>query len=203
MKKKPLETAATIVLGVVCAGLIFHLAIRVRDVHAGAPPISTPDVRSPRHTVTDASSRDVRTVRAASVASAGRADSNPKGPVLNLALYQELQSQALHTPDRDPFSFEPTPQQLQQARRARDVQIAASAAAPGPPPPPPIPFQAVGYSVKAQGQLEAYLADTQQVYVVHMGGEFDKRYRVVMITPAMIEIEDESLHRTVELPFPQ
>ncbi|MGH9451936.1 MAG: hypothetical protein ACRD11_15610 [Terriglobia bacterium] len=197
MKKKRVETAATIILGAVCVGLIFHLAVRVRDVHAGAVPVGT---RYGSSAVLPA-----RMVDPARRGEARAPAADPGGPALNLALYQELQSQTVPTPDRDPFAFEPTPQQLQQVRRDRAAQAAASgaASAPAPPPPPPIPVQTVGYGVNAQGQLEAFLADSQQVYVVRTGDEFDKAYRVVMITPAMVEIEDESLHRTVELPFPK
>lgn len=194
MKQKPLETAATIGLGVVCAALIFHLIVRVRDVHAGAPPAPIRNERSLERRVAPAHANSIP---------GGESDAFPKGPVLNLALYREGQSESLRPPDRDPFSFPPTPRQLQQNSRQRAARAAEAVAVAAPPPPPPIPFQAVGYSIKAQGTLEAYLADSQRVYVVHEGDKFDKSYRVVMITPAMIEIEDESLRRTVEIPFPQ
>lgn len=190
-RKKQLETAATIVLAIVCVMLFLRLALRVRAVNAGAPPESQPaSVRRTTRPVPDSTLR--RSTQAF-----------PESPALNVMLYQEVQSQPLNPPDRDPFSFTPTPQQIQQSLRARQASEAARAAPAGPPPPPPVPFKAVGYSVRAQSPMEAYLADTQQVYVVHEGEEFDKNYRVIKITPAMIEIEDESSHQTAQLPFPQ
>lgn len=189
MKNKPLGTLATVILAVVCAALIFHLAVRVRSVHAGGPaPQATPHRLAAVHNILPRLSRP-----------AAFADS----PVLNVALYQELQSQSVTPPDRDPFSFAPTPQQVEQANQERAASLGTAAAPAGPPPPPPLPFKTVGYSVTAQGQVEAYISSEDQVYVLREGEAFDKVYRVVRITPAMIEIEDDAYHRSVELPFPQ
>ncbi len=188
--KKRLETAVTIVLGVVCAALFLRLVFRMRAVDAVAAGQTPPPVR---HAAS----------RVAVIPRASGSPALPESPALNLVAYEALESTPLTAPDRDPFSFAPTPQQIQASLRARQAAEAASAAPPGPPPPPPVPFKAVGYSVKDQGSIEAYLADDQQVYVVHEGDVFDKTYRVLKITSALIEIEDESQHHTVELPFPE
>lgn len=192
MKKKPLETVATVVLAIVCAGLIFHLAVRVRDVHAGAPPAAALDAH-----------RSIARVQVVTRPEArpAAAPADPEGPALDVALYARLQSRTLPPPERDPFSFEPSAAQIANTRQTSAARAIAAPA--GPPPPPPLPFEAVGFTVNAEGRFEAYLADNQQVYVVHAGDEFDKNYRVISITPAMIEIQDESGNRTVELPFPQ
>lgn len=188
MKNKSLETTATVILAALCAALIFRLAVRVRSVHAGGPPAARLVRNLPHH-----------------LTSLGhKAAAFPESPVLNLALYQQLQSQTVASPDRDPFSFLPTPQQ--QAEQARSEQASAQglARAPaGPPPAPPLPFTAVGYSMTPQGQIEAFLSSPDQIYAVRAGDAFAKVYRVVRITPAMIEIEDDAYHRAVELPFSQ
>ncbi|HEX5482356.1 MAG TPA: hypothetical protein VFZ08_06990 [Terriglobia bacterium] len=190
-RKKQWETAAIIVLALVCAFLFLRLALNVRDVSASARPGIQPSrVRRTAQPVQTAALRP-------------SAQAFPESPALNVALYDEVQAQPLRPPERDPFSFTPTPQQIQQSIRARQALNAAPAAPAGPPPPPPVPFKAVGYSVKAEGVIEAYLADSQQVYVLHEGEEFDKTYRVISITPAMIRIEDESSHQAAEIPFPQ
>lgn len=186
MKNKPLETIATVILAVVCAALIFRLAVRVRSVHAGSPAPVHPAARS-----------------RAAIAVPSRPAAFEDSPVLNVALYQQLQSQPVTPPERDPFSFEPTPQQIEQAGRGRAANTAANTGPPAPPPPPPLPFKTVGYSVTAQGQIEAYVSSADQIYALHEGETFDKGYRVVKITPALIEIQDDLYHRAVELPFPQ
>lgn len=187
-RKRRLETLATIALGVVCAALFLRLAIRVRAVNARA--------EQPVVAVSLAESHAVATARRARALEAF-----PDGPVLNVGLYERGLSQPLDFPGRDPFSFEPTPQQVQHALEMKTA-AAAQRNTPQAPPPPPLPFQALGFSEGVQGNLQAYLADDQQVYVVHAGDRFDKNYSVLSITPAMIEIKDELLNRTVELPFP-
>ncbi|MDE3180306.1 MAG: hypothetical protein KGM47_11690, partial [Acidobacteriota bacterium] len=99
MNKKSLETAATIALGAVCAGLIFHLVVRVRSVHAGAPPVLIRSVRSAPRTPSLFSKPGLK-----------GAEAYPDGPVLHLDLYDQIQSRTLRAPDHNPFSFEPTPQ---------------------------------------------------------------------------------------------
>ncbi|HEV2498646.1 MAG TPA: hypothetical protein VGY31_03585 [Terriglobia bacterium] len=186
MKNKPLETIATVILAGVCAALIFRLAVRVRSVHAGSPAPVHPAARG-----------------RAAIAVTSRPAAFEDSPVLNVALYQQLQSQPVTPPERDPFSFEPTPQQIEQAGRERTANTAANTGPPAPPPPPPLPFKTVGYSVTAEGQIEAYVSSADQIYALHEGEVFDKGYRVVRITPALIEIQDDLYHRAVELPFPQ
>ncbi|MGH9356101.1 MAG: hypothetical protein ACRD10_08225, partial [Terriglobia bacterium] len=125
----------------------------------------------------------------------------PQSPFLNISLYQQVQAQGELAADRDPFAFEPTQQQIQAAAAKAAVGTLRSGPV-APPAPPPLPFTAVGYSQTPSGQFEAFLAGDEKVYAVREGGQLDNRYRVVKITPAMIELNDESLGRTAELPFP-
>ncbi|MGH9407537.1 MAG: hypothetical protein ACRD3D_17085 [Terriglobia bacterium] len=194
MKSKRLEALATIGLAVVCAALVFHLAVRVRSVDAGGPAVQA------RSAIPRARTGGLAL---AGLFAARKPQALPNGPVLNLSLYRETQSETLAAYDRNPFSFEPTAQQLEQQTRSRAAAQGALAGPPAPPPPPPLPFKAIGYSMQAQGSMEAYLSDTQQVYALHEGEMFDKNYHVIRITPALIEVQDDAFHRTVELPFPQ
>ena len=189
--KNRAETAVTIILAGVCLVLIIRLMVRVRAVGAAAPATVTPI-----STARPAASLKQRGLRRV-------AEALPEGPFLNVDLYQQLQAHPLPAPDRDPFAFAPTPEQIQAAGKAREAAGTARNGPAAPPAPPPLPFAAVGYSQTAAGQLEAYLAGNQTVYAVREGGQLENRYRVVKITPAMIEISDELLGRTAELPFPQ
>jgi hypothetical protein len=77
-------------------------------------------------------------------------------------------------------------------------------AAPAPPAPPaPPPLKAVGYTEKAGGVKEAIVSDDQEIYIVHEGESFAKRFRVLKISPAAIEVDDETTHQTIRLPIPQ
>ncbi|MGH9327782.1 MAG: hypothetical protein ACRD2B_14025 [Terriglobia bacterium] len=186
-RKRRFETPATVGLGVVCAVLFLRLAVRVRGVNARAEqPVLVP-------------SRLRVSRRAATVNHAGAPEAFPDGPMLDVALYNRGVSRPLNFPGRDPFAFEPTPQQVERSLRAKAAAVAQHNT---PPPPPPLPFQAMGFSEGVEGNLQAYLADNQRIYVVHQGQTFDKNYSVLRITPGMIEIRDELLNRTIELPFP-
>ena len=117
-------------------------------------------------------------------------------PSLNLDELKDILSRPASQPGRNPFELKvaPTPK-----------AVANPAAAPPPqaPPPPPIPLKAEGYSEKPGGVKEAYVTDDQEVYVVHEGEEFGKRYRAVKITPQQVEVEDQTGHQTVQLAIPQ
>lgn len=186
--KNRIENISTLVLAGVCAALIIRLLVRVNGVGATASPTAM------AQPLQRASQREGLVVTRL------RQLPKPEIPVLNVDLYQQLQDQSLPAPGRDPFAFAPTPQQVQAASRAVNAGSNASATPPAPPPPP---FTVVGYSQAADGQLEAYLSGDQQVWAVHEGDQFDKTYSIVKITPAMIEIRDESLDRVSQLPIPQ
>lgn len=186
-----LEVVVTLALAVICTFLILRLIVRVRSVSAGTSggmPIARPVViRSPR--ILNALSQ--------------KESAFPDGPVLNVALFNRLQEQPFVMPDRDPFSFAPTPQQVQQARELEQERQGRQKRPSGPPPPPPVPLKALGYIQDAQGRFQAYLTDSDSIYAVHEGEKFDKVYRVLKITPAFVEIEDQSLNLRAQLAVPQ
>jgi hypothetical protein len=183
------EVAATIALGVLCTFLILRLIVRVRSVSAGTRRLE-PAIRQP-----------VR--RAARVLDplVQKASAYPDTPVLNVALFDRLQAQPFTAPDRDPFSFTPT---AEETERLKDQQKRAMQARPsGPPPPPPVPLKALGYVQDSQGRFEAYLTDSENIYAVREGEKFDKVYQVLKITPAFVEVEDDSLNLRAQLAVPQ
>jgi hypothetical protein len=185
--KKNLEIAATIALGGICAFLVLRLVVRVRSVNAGPSRsvVVTPVPLSHR----------VGPVKVLAPETGGLSD----GPVLNVALFEQIEAHVLAEPGRDPFEFPPTPQQVEQTA----LREAAQARRTGPPPPPPVPLKALGYMQDAHGQLQAYLSDSQNIYAVHEGQQFDKTYRVLKVTPAYVEIEDVSLNLRAQLAIPQ
>ena len=192
------ETTTTIILAIVCLVLIIRLTVRVRAVGATAPVPSNPPGSTASPATMTAPSPGQRPRGPRRVAEA----SLPESPFLNISLYQEVQAQGELAADRDPFAFEPTQQQIQ-AAEAKSAAVNLRNNPVAPPAPPPLPFTAVGYSQTASGQFEAYLAGDEKVYAVREGSQLDSRYRVAKITPAMIELNDESLGRTAELPFPK
>lgn len=121
-----------------------------------------------------------------------------ESPLLRLGLVKDLEKRTLPEIARNPFDFAP----LAPPKRAGGAGAGASAAT-GPPPPPPIPLKAFGFSVDNQGRREAYLADAKEVYVVSKGTVVSKRFKVLQITPALVEVEDASSGQKAELPIPR
>jgi hypothetical protein len=114
-------------------------------------------------------------------------------PGVDLKLLETLQKRPLPELARNPFEFPPPP---------APKRSAAGAAGPAtPPPPPPLPLHAIGYSQRAGQPPEAVLTDDEDIYVVHAGDTFGKRYTVVSLTPAQVEIHDALTQQTVELPI--
>lgn len=176
------------ILGVVCLALVVSLIGKlfsspVQHVSAAQSSPAAKDSRTgPRH------SNGARP--------AGRDELERFNPQLNLALLKQIEDHELPRTARNPFEYPPPP--------APKVDPNAAKPAPVPPqPPPPPPIKAIGYSVKAGNVAEAVVADETDIYVVHVGDTFAKRYHVLGITPDRIDIQDATTQQTVHLPIAQ
>lgn len=175
------------VLGVVCLLLVMNLVLQLGGGRVGASRGQAPaGGAAGRHPAPGSAQSDVDEL--------SRHD-----PAVRLDLLQKLQSRPLPEATRSPFGVDAPPKAAQPGTPAP----ATPSQPPPPPPTPPITLKALGYSEKGQGQLEAFVADDEQSYVVHEGETFAQRYRVLRITPKFIEVQDDSTHQTAQLPFAQ
>lgn len=122
-----------------------------------------------------------------------------KDPLVRLSLVKEIEGRSLPDIARNPFDFAPLPP----PKPGKGGGAGASAASTGPPPPPPIPLKAFGYSVDVEGRRQAYLEDAESVYVVSKGSVVSKRFKVLDITPVMVEVQDASSGQKAEIPIPR
>lgn len=149
-----------------------------------------------------AAKQDVAPVRSAqtrrnSLAPPGVKDELSKyDPEVRLDLLNDQHSRPLPGIDRNPFEF-PTPKPAVDSRG----RIFGPQPPPAPPPPPPLSIKLIGYTDKGGGVKVGIISDNEDLYVVREGETFDKIFKVTRLTPMMIEIYDESTHRTVELPI--
>ena len=168
------------ILGVACLAMIVSLIVRIYGgVQVKAAPAAA--AREPR-----ADSR--RTGHAAD--DLARYDLS-----LNLGLLKQIETHPLPESSRNPFEYPPPP-------KPKVTEMGPAMPAP-PPPPPTLPLKAIGYSVKAGNIPEALVTDEQDMYVVHKGDTFAKRYHVLSLTPDRVEIQDDTTHQTVQLPIAQ
>ncbi len=185
------EKWAVGILVLVCAGLVINVVMQTVGVKAGAP--------HPRGRTAPAATPQDSKPAAAKAAPPLSARNDAR---LQLDLLEQLQARPLPPLDRNPFEFGLTPSE--KAARIQQEKIKNQPPSPpGPPPPPPVTVKAFGFVEDKAGKRKAILADDQDSYQVVEGESFAGRYKCVQITPTAVEIQDESYHQTVQLPFPQ
>jgi hypothetical protein len=74
---------------------------------------------------------------------------------------------------------------------------------PPPPPPPPITLGFYGYAAEKTGQKQVFLLHGDDIFIASEGDVVDRRYRVVKIGTASIQVEDIPYHNTQTLPLRQ
>ena len=181
------ETWASVGLGLVCVVLLARLVVNSASVSAKS----------------ETSPRAVERHIVRSGAKTGRKIQSefPTAPVLRTELLKQEEGQPLEAPDRDPFQFAPTPDQVRQAMAKKAMVAGGQPAAP--PTAPPIPYKALGYSENAHGQFQGYLTDDKDIFVIHEGDELNHHYRILKITPNLVEVQDEAFNQKSQLLFPQ
>jgi hypothetical protein len=180
-----LQKWASGLLGAVCLLLFVNLVMQRSRVKAGAPQPSTAAKSSPP------------AERVPPLTPKGADQLTRYDPVLRLDLFKTLQARPLPRLERNPFEIE-TPRAKALGADTAGTSAGSTAAPAGP---PPVSLKAVGYTENSEGLREAFVSDDEQLYVVHEGDVFAKRFRVLTIKPTLIEVEDEALHQTVRLPL--
>jgi hypothetical protein len=74
---------------------------------------------------------------------------------------------------------------------------------PPPPPPPPINLGFYGYAAERTGQRQVFLLHGDDIFIASEGDVVDRRYRVVKIGTASVQVEDIPYHNTQTLPLRQ
>jgi hypothetical protein len=204
IKDPRIRRLATIGLLAVCALMLGRLVLSIAGVWGGAGDTSASPVPAASSAPAGASA-----ARSAYPSTPGALETGANAADLHLDELARLNDRALPDFQRNPFQYGPTPEEVKAQKQAEE--LARNPQPPPPPPPPPVPFKAIGYQQAAAGQRVAYLcvsgtsgcAEDQEPYAVREGQEFGQHFKVLRITDSMVEVEDESYHQTVQLPFPQ
>jgi hypothetical protein len=177
-----IEKLASGVLGMVCVLLLVNL-VWYKGVRAGAPKPSLTASHAPE-------------VRKIPTPTPGTKDELSKyDPELKLDLLKDLQGRPMPEINRNIFEYPaPPPPPKPEVDNSHPTP-------PAPPPPPPITLKLIGYSEKAGGVKEAVIEDTDDIYVVHEGDTFAKKYHVLRITPVTVDVLDDSTRQTAQLPL--
>jgi hypothetical protein len=79
----------------------------------------------------------------------------------------------------------------------------AVAGPPPPPPPPPINLKFFGFANKTGEARRVFLSQGDDVFIAGEGEIVNRRYRVVRISPASVEIEDVLTNHSEHIPLSQ
>ena len=82
-------------------------------------------------------------------------------------------------------------------------QASVNTGPPPPPPPPPINLGFYGYAAEKTGQKQVFLLHGDDIFIASEGDVVDRRYRVVKIGAASVQVEDIPYHNTQTLPLRQ
>jgi hypothetical protein len=188
------------VLGAVSLALIAHLVFQFKR---GPLAVARPIGKTPTHT----KAKPLPDAKGTAGKQKGTDELSRYDPYVNVELVKELESRPLPELTRNPFDFVSAP------RPSVPAPTATAAAPPPPPPPPPVTLKVMGYTEGKGGADEAMVelcatscevsSPDDQVFVVHAGDSVGTRYKIVKITPTVINVEDATLHQTVDLPVPQ
>lgn len=85
--------------------------------------------------------------------------------------------------------------------RPNAVQAALPALPTGPPPPPPINLKFFGTALRANGRRQAFLLDGEDVYLAGVGDIVARKYKILSVGTASIQVEDLQSQNIQSLPL--
>jgi len=123
-------------------------------------------------------------------------------PTLHPEIMRQAESLEYTGKGRNIFSLTSMPTEIPKPV-ASVRQVAVNTGPPPPPPPPPITLGFYGYASEKSGQKQVFLLHGDDIFIASEGDVVDRRYRVVKIGPASIQVEDIPYHNTQTLPLRQ
>jgi hypothetical protein len=123
-------------------------------------------------------------------------------PTLHPEIMRQAESLEYTGKGRNIFSLTSMPTEIPKPV-ASVRQVAVETGPPPPPPPPPITLGFYGYASEKSGQKQVFLLHGDDIFIASEGDVVDRRYRVVKIGAASIQVEDIPYHNTQTLPLRQ
>ncbi len=132
---------------------------------------------------------------------------NSLDPRLNLRLLASSESieydgngRNIFLADAEPVIPKPLASAITPGKGAAPSPVAQPA---GPPPPPPIPLKFFGFASNPGEPTKVFLSQGDEVFVAAEGQTIDRRYKVVKINPASVEIQDMLSNNKQTIPLTQ
>jgi hypothetical protein len=123
-------------------------------------------------------------------------------PTLHPEIMRQAESLEYTGRGRNIFSqFSVAPEIPKPVAAIRQAQV--DTGPPPPPPPPAINLGFYGYAAEKTGQKQVFLLHGDDIFIASEGDVVDRRYRVVKINAASVQVEDIPYHNTQTLPLRQ
>jgi hypothetical protein len=189
--RKNIEKIGVVALAGLCVFLVFKLASEIMGNPAGR---GKPETKV---------SAEAQKPAPANTSTKKSTSSPNSGSAVQMQTLDEYRPKPLPDLSRNPFDFgqpplTPAQKAIQAAQAAAGGAMTASTASSG----PQMPLRAIGYSEKLGVGPEAYLVDTDDVYIVHDGDLVSKRFRILKITSMNVEVQDGASGERAQLPIP-
>ena len=180
-------------LGIMVALALVAVFMLLRTLNTPGSQAATANVTVP--TTTRQSPEQRRTQRARGAQLTSNLD-----PTLRLDLLAASEQTSYKGTGRNIFKPQPEPviaKIPQEEKKILDYTV------PKPPPPPPINMKFFGFANKQGEPKRVFLAQGDDVFIAGEGEIVNRRYRVVRISPASVEVEDVLTNHSENIPLTQ
>jgi hypothetical protein len=174
----------------IAAALLLHMLAGSKDAPVAASSLASPTANGPRQ-----ASRE--SARGAALA-AMRANSN-LDPSLRLDWLRASEETSYRGSGRNIFKSQAEPPPIPKPKYPPLTQTGP----PKPPPPPPINLKFFGFASKSGQPKKIFLSQGDDIFIAGEGDIVDRRYKILHIAPASVEIEDVLNNNRQTIPLTQ
>jgi len=198
--ENPKKTYAALGLGVLALIMVIYRISNPAGTSSSAPTVNTGQTNPTIPGSSAAPTSPRRTANTTKITSKKQVAGPSIDPTLQLALLRASEDIKYTGKGRNIFQAQiDIPKVVQSPVKHAEVPQPP----PGPPPPPPINLKFFGFASKPGEPKRIFLSQGEDVFIAGEGDIVNRRYKVVHIGPASVEIEDVLNNNRQSIPLTQ